>query len=75
MDWRRHRKIIGPSFSAQNNQVVWAETLRAARSFFDYVNLGLDSTGRCSIEKSEEHMATVTLMVNWKARRFLQVRS
>lgn len=36
-EWKRHRKICGPSFSEPNNRLVWNETVSVMRDLFDNV--------------------------------------
>lgn len=35
-DWRRHRKVVGPSFSEKSNKLVFEESLRQARGMMDF---------------------------------------
>ena len=34
-EWRRHRKVVGPSFSEKSNKLVFEESLRQAQSMMD----------------------------------------
>ena len=34
-EWRRHRKIVNPSFGEKNNQLVWTETLAQTRDMLN----------------------------------------
>ncbi|KAH8101152.1 cytochrome P450 [Cristinia sonorae] len=36
-DWKRYRKICGPSFSERNNKLVWDETVRIVRELVEGV--------------------------------------
>lgn len=36
-EWRRFRKICGPSFSEPNNRLVWDETVAVVNNLFDNV--------------------------------------
>lgn len=33
--WRAHRKLVGPSFSEKNNKLVWRESIRLIRGYFE----------------------------------------
>lgn len=35
-DWRRHRKVVGPSFSEKSNKLVFEESLRQARGIMEF---------------------------------------
>jgi len=35
-DWRRYRKVVGPSFSEKSNKLVFEDSLRQARGMVDY---------------------------------------
>jgi cytochrome P450 len=35
-DWRRHRKVVGPSFSEKSNKLVFEESLRQAMGMMEY---------------------------------------
>src|SRR4051812_1557909 len=35
-DWKRHRKVVGPSFSEKSNKLVFEESLRQARAIMNY---------------------------------------
>lgn len=35
-DWKRHRKIVGPSFSEKSNALVFEESVRQARAMLDF---------------------------------------
>ncbi|ORY62877.1 cytochrome P450 [Leucosporidium creatinivorum] len=65
--WRRHRKVIAPSFTEANNEVVWRETVRSTRLWFEQVDAGVDDQGKSIVKNVEEDMATMTLMVISKA--------
>lgn len=62
-DWRRHRKVVAPSFSEQNNEVVWTETLRSGRQWFEHVDSGMVE-GKSVVRNVEKDTATMTLMVS-----------
>ena len=34
-EWRRHRRVVAPSFSEKNNQLVYEETTRIVTELFD----------------------------------------
>lgn len=36
--WRRHRKIVSPTFSEANNKLVWDQCLRICDEWFEYMD-------------------------------------
>ncbi|KAE8441431.1 hypothetical protein EG329_004957 [Mollisiaceae sp. DMI_Dod_QoI] len=63
-EWRRHRKIVGPSFSEKSNRMVFEESLRQTEGM-----LGLWSSqqkkleGSLKVENTAEDAATLSLHV------------
>jgi len=39
-EWRRHRKVVGPSFSEKSNKLVFKESLQQATRMMDMWNFG-----------------------------------
>lgn len=53
-EWRRHRKLTGPSFSEKNNAMVWDESRRIIQDWFALLDSRKDADGYC------EDLDTVT---------------
>ena len=37
-EWRKHRRIAGPSFTETNNALVWESTIKITLGYFDKWN-------------------------------------
>ena len=46
-EWRRHRKLTGPSFSEKNNAMVWDESRRIIEEWFLLLDSRQDAEGYC----------------------------
>lgn len=46
-EWRRHRKLTGPSFSEKNNAMVWDESRRIIEEWFALLDSREDVDGYC----------------------------
>ncbi|KAK4700935.1 hypothetical protein P7C70_g5303, partial [Phenoliferia sp. Uapishka_3] len=44
-EWRRHRRLTGPSFSERNNEMVWNDSCRIVDEWFARLDARVDSHG------------------------------
>jgi cytochrome P450 len=62
-EWRRHRKIVGPSFSEKSNKLVFEESLRQAESMLEFW-ISKQGNMRREVRVSETAADLATLNVN-----------
>jgi cytochrome P450 len=63
-EWRRHRKIVGPSFSEKSNRLVFEESLRQTESMMKlWATQGTNSKAELKVLNTSEDAATLSLHV------------
>jgi cytochrome P450 len=63
-EWRRHRKIVGPSFSEKSNRLVFEESLRQTESMVNlWATQGKNTKVELSVVNTAEDTATLSLHV------------
>ncbi len=63
-DWRRHKKIVGPSFSEKSNRLVFEESLRQAEGMLAlWASQGNNTKEFMKVENAAEDTATLSLHV------------
>jgi cytochrome P450 len=55
-DWRKHRRIVAPSFSESNNVLVWESTIDTILGYFTKWN----RDGKGSVVKVSDFMEVTT---------------
>ncbi|KZT51494.1 cytochrome P450 [Calocera cornea HHB12733] len=64
-DWRRHRDAAKAAFGESNNQLVWAESMRTTREWFEVLDAGAkDARGAVSAEVHEVMTRLALLIVS-----------
>ena len=64
LEWRRHRKVVGPSFSEKSNKLVFEESLRQAESMMAlWGSQGKNTESNMRIENTAADAATLSLHV------------
>ncbi|KAI5475887.1 hypothetical protein MNV49_000720, partial [Pseudohyphozyma bogoriensis] len=60
-EWRRHRKVVGPTFTEANNKIVWNETIRICDLWFTQ----MDDSGKDTFDEVDvtEKCMLLALMV------------
>jgi cytochrome P450 len=63
-EWRRHRKIVGPSFSEKSNRLVFEESLRQTESMIgSWATQGTNTKAELRVVNTPEDAATLSLHV------------
>jgi cytochrome P450 len=63
-DWRRHRKVVGPSFSEKSNKLVFEESLRQARGMMElWASQGSNTLADIKVENTAVDTADLSLHV------------
>jgi cytochrome P450 len=63
-DWRRHRKVVGPSFSERSNKLVFEESLRQARAIVEFwAAQGSNTIDDVKVKNTAPDLATLSLHV------------
>lgn len=63
-EWRRHRKVVGPSFSEKSNKLVFEESLRQAESMMgSWSQQGKNNESDMKVENAAHDTATLSLHV------------
>ncbi|KAH7360992.1 cytochrome P450 monooxygenase-like protein [Rhexocercosporidium sp. MPI-PUGE-AT-0058] len=63
-EWKRHRKIVGPSFSEKSNRLVFEESVRQAEGMMDlWAEKNGNTRGTMTIENTAKDSATLSLHV------------
>ena len=63
-EWRRHRKIVGPSFSEKSNRLVFEESLRQTESMIGlWATQGTNTKAELRVVNTSEDAATLSLHV------------
>ncbi len=63
-EWRRHRKIVGPSFSEKSNRLVFEESLRQAEGMMNlWATQGTNTKAELRVVHTSEDAATLSLHV------------
>ncbi|KAI5475763.1 hypothetical protein MNV49_000852, partial [Pseudohyphozyma bogoriensis] len=60
-EWKRHRKVVGPTFSEANNKSVWLETIRICDLWFAKMDAEMDATGADTFDDAEVMENTMLL--------------
>ncbi|KZO90323.1 cytochrome P450 [Calocera viscosa TUFC12733] len=64
-DWRRHRDAAKAAFGESNNQLVWQESMRTAKEWFEVLDSGTkDSQGAVNAEVHEVMTRLALLIVS-----------
>lgn len=64
LEWRRHRRVVGPSFSEKSNKLVFEESLRQAESMMDlWGSQGKNTESNMRVENTAVDAATLSLHV------------
>jgi hypothetical protein len=63
-EWRRHRKIVGPSFSEKSNRLVFEESLRQTEGMLGlWATQGTNTKAELRVVNTSEDAATLSLHV------------
>lgn len=63
-EWKRHRKIVGPSFSEKSNRLVFEESVRQAEGMMNlWAEKKGNTSGRMTVGNTAEDSATLSLHV------------
>ena len=63
-EWKRHRKIVGPSFSEKSNKLVFEESLRQAEGMIGFwAGQGKNTKHAMTVQNVGEDSATLSLHV------------
>jgi hypothetical protein len=63
-EWRRHRKIVGPSFSEKSNRLVFEESLSQTESMMKlWTTQGTNTKAELKVGNTSEDAATLSLHV------------
>lgn len=63
-EWKRHRKIVGPSFSEKSNRLVFEESVRQAEGMMNlWAEKKGNTRGRMTVGNTAEDAATLSLHV------------
>lgn len=63
-EWRRHRKIVGPSFSEKSNKLVFEESLRQTEGMIKlWSTQGTNTRAELRVTNTSEDAATLSLHV------------
>lgn len=63
-EWKRHRRIVGPSFNEKSNALVFEESVRQAQGLLNYLaTMDGNSRDDLSVRDVAPHMATLALHV------------
>lgn len=63
-EWRRHRKIVGPSFSEKSNRLVFEESLRQTEGMIGlWATQGTNTKAELRVVNTPEDAATLSLHV------------
>lgn len=64
LEWRRHRKVVGPSFSEKSNKLVFEESLRQAESMMElWSSQGKNTEENMRVQNTAADAATLSLHV------------
>jgi cytochrome P450 len=61
-EWKRHRKVVGPSFSEKSNKLVFEESLKQAAGMME--NWALNGSSRDDVRVSDCAAGTAELSLN-----------
>jgi len=63
-EWRRHRKIVGPSFGEKSNRLVFEESLRQTEGMLNlWASQGTNTRAELRVENASKDAATLSLHV------------
>lgn len=63
-EWKRHRKVVGPSFSEKSNKLVFEESLRQAEGMMGlWSQQGKNTAARMEVQNTAVDAATLSLHV------------
>ena len=57
-EWRKHRRIAGPSFTETNNVLVWEATVAVTLGYF--IKSNQDGTGKGPVVKVPDFLEVAT---------------
>lgn len=64
LEWKRHRKVVGPSFSEKSNKLVFEESLRQAEGMMNlWSGQGSNTKEHMRVENTAIDAATLSLHV------------
>jgi cytochrome P450 len=63
-EWRRHRKVVAPSFSEKNHASVWTQALKQCQSMLDFwASQEGNTTDDLSVEDTQKDAKVLALHV------------
>lgn len=62
-EWKRHRRIVAPSFSEKNNRLVYDETTRIVGELFDSWDAAATADGTVKVDNAVAITSRLALMV------------
>jgi cytochrome P450 len=64
LEWKRHKRVVGPSFSEKSNRLVFEESLRQVEGMLDvWVSRGSNTKQEMRIERLAVDTATLSFHV------------